>query len=142
MKISVTKRIREYGILRAIGSDRRQLYAMVFLEILLLCVIGIPCGLLAGLYSAKGILIAATGILNPDLFLVTGTQELSTAIAANSFGKPLPLTVSTVITLLFTVSAAFLPPDTPPRVSPAAAMAGRTVKIRRRIRKHKRIWSF
>ena len=61
----------------------------------------------AGLYSAKGILIAATGILNPDPFLVTGTQELSTAIAANSFGKPLPLTVSTVITLLFTVSAAF-----------------------------------
>ena len=142
MKISVTKRIREYGILRAIGSERRQLYAMVFLEIFLLCVIGIPCGLLAGLYSAKGILIAATGILNPDLFLVTGTQELSTAIAANSFGKPLPLTVSTVITLLFTVSAAFPAARYASRVSPAAAMAGRTVKIRRRIRKHKRIRSF
>ncbi|MCH1981884.1 ABC transporter permease [Ruminococcus sp. OA3] len=142
MKISVAKRIREYGTLRAIGSDRRQLYIMVFLEIILLCVIGIPCGLLAGLYSAKGILVAATGILNPDLFMVNSTQQLNAVIAANSFAKIFPLVLSAVITLLFTAAAAYPAARYASRVSPTVAMAGQAVRIRRHVRKVKKIRHF
>lgn len=66
LKIAVAKRIKEYGTLRAIGSERRQIYSLVSLQLLILCGIGIPIGILIGSLSAKGILIAATGVLNSD----------------------------------------------------------------------------
>lgn len=50
------------------------------LQMLILCTIGIPAGLLIGALSAKGILIAATGILNPDLFMADSTKELHAEI--------------------------------------------------------------
>ena len=57
LKISVSKRIKEYGVLRAIGSEKGQLYTIVSLQILILCLIGIPVGMIAGLLSTKGIII-------------------------------------------------------------------------------------
>lgn len=46
MKIAVSRRIRQYGVLRAIGGEKGQLYAVVSAEVLLLCTVGIPVGLL------------------------------------------------------------------------------------------------
>ena len=80
LKIAVTKRIREYGTLRAIGGERGQIYRIVALQLLVLCGIGIPIGLLLGVLSAKGILTAATGFLNPDLFMADSSSELNAAI--------------------------------------------------------------
>ena len=62
LKISITKRIKEYGTLRAIGGERGQIYRLVSLQLLILCGAGIPIGLLLGILSAKGVLIAATGL--------------------------------------------------------------------------------
>lgn len=61
LKVAVSKRIREYGTLRAIGSERRQLYMLVTVQLLILCGIGLPLGVLLGSFSAKGILTAALG---------------------------------------------------------------------------------
>ena len=84
LKISVAKRIKEYGILRAIGSERKQIYNLLSLQLFILCGIGVPIGLLIGALSAKGILIAATGILNPDLFMADSTTALNQTINAAS----------------------------------------------------------
>ena len=46
LKIAVVQRIKQYGTLRAIGGEKRQLYFLVTGQVLLLCVIGIPIGLL------------------------------------------------------------------------------------------------
>lgn len=48
LKIAITKRIKEYGTLRAIGSTQGQIYRLVSLELFILCGIGIPVGLLNG----------------------------------------------------------------------------------------------
>lgn len=61
LKISITKRIKEYGTLRAIGGERGQIYRLVSLQLLILCGIGIPIGLVLGTLAAKATLIAATG---------------------------------------------------------------------------------
>ena len=37
LKISITKRIKEYGTLRAIGGERGQIYRLVSLQLLILC---------------------------------------------------------------------------------------------------------
>lgn len=142
LKISITKRVKEYGTLRAIGGEQRQIYRLVSLQLLILCGIGIPVGLLLGLISAKAVLAAAIGLLNPELFLADSITELNTAIY-NTDGGNLPLLlVSVGITLLFAMLAAFPAARYASRVSPTVAMSGQTVKIRRRFKKSRKIRNF
>lgn len=141
LKVAVTRRIREYGTLRAIGSRKGQIYALVTVQLLLLCGIGLPLGLVLGVLSAKGILIAATGFLNPDLFLAGSAQELNQAIA-DSQADILPLIVSVLVTFLFAVLASFPSARYASRISPTEAMSGRNTKIRRRSRRQKKIRNF
>ena len=142
LKISITKRIKEYGTLRAMGGERGQVYRLVSLQLLILCGVGIPLGLLLGILSAKGVLIAATGILNPELFLVNSTDELNTAInSADTVNLPY-LLISVAITLIFAMIAAFPAARYASHVSPTVAMAGQTVKVKRKVRKTTKIRSF
>lgn len=142
LKVAVTKRIREYGTLRAIGSEGGQLYRLVTLQLVILCAIGLPPGLLLGALSAKSILIAALGLLSPELFMADTTQQLNEAVSASGTGGALPLCVSALITVLFAVFAAYPSARYAARVSPTVAMNGQVVKIRRRSRKQKRIRNF
>lgn len=142
LKIAVTKRIKEYGTLRAIGGEKGQIYRIVTLQLLVLCGLGIPFGLLLGAASAKGILTAATGILNPDLFMANSTGELAQTIRQTTADSFLPYFVSMAITLIFAMAAAFPAARYASRVSPTVAMSGQTVKIKRHSRKAKAIRHF
>ncbi|MDE6846543.1 MAG: FtsX-like permease family protein [Lachnospiraceae bacterium] len=142
LKVTVMKRIREYGTLRAIGGESRQLYTLVTTQIMLICVIGLPLGILLGVLSAKGILIAATGLLNPDLFMADSTQQLNDMIAGSGTGGILPILLSVAVTLLFAVLAAYPSAVYASRVSPTVAMSGQTVKVRRHSRRAKQIRHF
>lgn len=142
LKISVAKKIREYGTLRAMGGERGQLYGIVSLQLLILCGIGIPVGLLLGVFSAKGVLAAATGVLNPELFLAGSTEELNAAIYSTHTGNIPLLLMSVAVTLVFAMLAAFPAARYASRVSPVTAMSGTTVKINRRVKKNKRIHHF
>ena len=142
LKIAVSQRIRQYGVLRAIGGEKGQLYLLVTAQVLLLCAIGIPVGILMGTLSAKGILTAATGMLSPDIFLVQNTDELNRLIAENSAGKGIFLLASAAITLLFAFIAAIPAARYAAKVSPTVAMAGQSIKIKRRNRRTKKIRNF
>lgn len=142
LKISISKRVREYGTLRAIGAQRGQVYRLVSVQLLLLCGIGIPVGLLLGVLSAKGVLIAATGALNPDIFMANSAQELNSAISGAAEVKPIMLLASIAVTLTFAMLAAFPAARYAARVSPTVAMSGQTAKIKRRIRKSRTIHHF
>lgn len=142
LKIAVTKHIKEYGTLRAIGSERKQIYRLVSLQLFILCGIGIPIGLLIGALSAKGILIAATGILNPDLFMADSAAELNQTIRASSSNNILFYCVSIAVTLIFAMLAAFPAARYASRVSPTVAMSGQNVNVKRRMRKVRTIHNF
>lgn len=142
LKVAVMKRIREYGTLRAMGGERRQLYALVTVQIMLLSVIGLPPGMLLGVLSAKGILTAATGMLNPELFMADTTEQLGDMIAGSGTGGILPLLLSVAVTLLFAVLAAYPSAVYASRVSPTVAMSGQAVKVKRRSRKAKKVRNF
>ena len=142
LKISVSKRMKEYGTLRAIGGEKSQLYQIVVLEVLLLCAAGIPVGMLLGSLSAEGILAAATGLISPDLFLVRDAGELRALIAENSALKGASLAVSGAVTLGFALLAALPAARAAARVSPVAAMAGANRKVRRGKRRAKTIRRF
>lgn len=142
LKIAVSGRCRQYGVLRAIGGEKRQLYRIVTAEILLLCTLGIPVGLLTGLLSASGILSAATGLLSPEIFLVQDAAELKELIRTNSSGKWIFLLLSAAITLLFAFLAAVPAARSAAQVSPVTAMSGTGVRIKRRNRRVRKIRSF
>lgn len=142
LKIAVTRRIKEYGTLRAIGGERGQIYRIVTLQLIALCGIGIPFGLLLGALSAKGILTAATGVLNPDLFMADSAGELAQTIRQTTSDSFWPYLISIAITLLFAMAAAFPAARYASRVSPTVAMSGQAVKIKRRSRKAKAIRNF
>ncbi len=143
LKIAVARRIRHYGILRAIGAKEGQLYRIVAEEILLLCMIGIPAGMLLGFLSAKGILTAALSQLSPEMFLVQDADELRELLAVNSSGKLGLLLFSALITLLSAFLASVPAARTAAKVSPVTAMHDMMdKKIRRRKRNRRKIENF
>lgn len=142
MKISITKRIREYGTLRAIGGERGQIYRLVSLQLLILCGAGIPVGLLLGSISSKAVLAAAAGFLSPELFLVDTTEELNAAIYSADGGNVFLLLVSVLVTLVFAMLAAFPAARYASHVSPTVAMAGQAVKIKGQRKRNRKIRNF
>ena len=139
LKIAVSRRIKQYGVLRAIGGEKGQLYFLITGQVLLLCAIGVPIGLILGGLSAKGILTAATGFLSPEIFLVQDSAELNKLIAENSSGKWGFLLISAVITL---VLAALPAARFAAKVSPVIAISGTNAKVKRKKRNVRRIRNF
>lgn len=142
LKIAVSRRTAQYGVLRAIGADKSRLCFLVSAQVLLLCAAGIPPGMLLGTLSAKGILTAATGLLSPEIFLARDAEELNRLIAENSGGKGLFLLAGAAVTLIFALIAALPAARYAARVAPTVAMAGSKIKIRRRSREEKKIRNF
>ena len=107
--ITVSQRIREYGLLRTLGASRRQVLASVFVEAALIGLVGAVLGVLGGLLFAKGIesLFDALGIGLPTTAPVIATRTVI---------------VSVVIGLAVTLVAVLNPALRSTRVPPIAAM--------------------
>jgi putative ABC transport system permease protein len=107
--ITVSQRIREYGLLRTLGASRRQVLASVFIEAALIGLFGAVLGVIGGLLFAKGIesLFNALGIGLPTTALVVAGRTV---------------VISVVIGLAVTLIAVLNPALRSTRVPPIAAM--------------------
>lgn len=65
--ISVSKDIRFYGLLKTIGATKKQIKRMVQWQVLKLCGVGIPCGLIAGAVTSFIIVPMTLRILFPTV---------------------------------------------------------------------------
>lgn len=142
LKISVTKKIKEYGCLRAIGAEPNQIYKIVILQILILCTVAIPIGAVIGIISLKGITGMVTNILNPDILLANDNKEITELIHKNTTAYMFPLVLSTNVSLIFSLISALPSAIYASHVSPKIAMAGSTTKIKRKIKREKTIKNF
>ncbi|HGS9062408.1 TPA: ABC transporter permease [Clostridioides difficile] len=142
LKISVTKKIKEYGCLRAIGAEPNQIYKIVILQILILCTVAIPIGAVIGIISSKGITGMVTNILNPDILLANDNKEITELIHKNTTAYMFPLVLSTNVSLIFSFISALPSAIYASRVSPKIAMADSTTKIKRKIKREKAIKNF
>lgn len=143
LKIAVTRRIGQYGMLRAIGARKGQLYRIVAKEVLLLCACGIPVGTLLGFWSAKSILAMALNQLSPEIFLTQTQEQLQELIAASGSGPWEYFLLSAFITLLFVFLAAAPAAWFAAKVPPVMAIYGRSEgKIRRKNRTIQNIKGF
>ena len=57
-QISVVERIKQFGLLRAVGTTPRQIRKIVLREATILAVIAIPLGLICGIIAINGISIS------------------------------------------------------------------------------------
>lgn len=69
--ISVSRDVRFYGLLKTVGTTKRQIKKIVRYQALLLCCIGIPFGLVLGWLCGKVLLPFAGKITNYDSFAVS-----------------------------------------------------------------------
>ncbi|HEX3264698.1 MAG TPA: FtsX-like permease family protein [Candidatus Limnocylindrales bacterium] len=91
LTMGVVERIREIGVLRAIGMSRRQVMRMVVVEAALLGVVGVVVGSVAGLGAGAVLLQLGGGLTNPG-------------------GLPwLPIGVATLLGLVLPALAAIYP---------------------------------
>ena len=142
LKIAVSRRIGQYGILRAMGGTKGQVYFLVAAQVVLLCAAGIPAGLLLGALSARGILTAVAGQLSPNVLMARDQGELARLIAENSGGKGLFLLASAAITLVFALLASLPAARYAANVPPTVAMAGQRARVRGKARRIRPIRSF
>ncbi|MFJ7130317.1 ABC transporter permease [Streptomyces sp. NPDC098101] len=105
----VAQRTREIGLMRAIGSSRRQVNRSVLIEALLLGLVGSAAGVAAGVGLAVGLmkLMSAVGM------------ELSTGDLTVKWTTPV---VGVVLGVVVTVLAAYVPARRAGRISPMAAL--------------------
>jgi len=142
LKIAVTKRIKDYGILRAIGAEKSKLYLLVSLQLAILCGIGIPIGIVLGIFSTKSITIATSSFFNPELFMASSKTEVIAMIDENEGSKLIPLVISVAITILSSFLSALPAAHYAAKVSPTIAIMGQKTSIKRRNRKVKHIRNF
>lgn len=142
LKIAAAKRVKEYGILRAIGAERGQLYSLVSLQLLILCGIGIPIGIILGILAANGITAGVTSFFSPEIFMTNSQNEVAALVSANGGSRIIPLIISMVVSLLFAFVAAMPTARWAANVSPTISMSGYIVNVKRKKRKTKRIRNF
>ena len=119
--MSVFERIREMGILSALGMKGRHIMQMLLLEAVCLGLGGIALGLIIGLSGVA--YITYVGIPIGDIASVAGT---SVALGSTINGRFVPGTFAglSLATLLIILAAALYPAWYAARLEPAEALRG------------------
>ena len=125
--ISVAERTRQFGLLASLGASRRQLRLSVVAEALMLGVVGIPVGVLAGIGGTAAVL-HFTGAGFQAILGVS--QGLSLAIS------PFAIAASVVFSLITLLVSAWIPALRAGRVSAVDAIRQtQDVRLSRRARR-------
>lgn len=100
--ISISERIRQFGIMRSIGASNRQIRRMVLFEAFLLAIIGIILGVIVG---CVGIGVTLAWVQNNFIANITNKVGLGLRLVIS----PLPILIAVTICLVTTIVAAYIP---------------------------------
>lgn len=111
--ISVSERTKQFGLLSSVGATRKQLRKMVIFEALVVSVIGIPLGVLAGI-GGIGVTLLFIGDKFQDIFSNSITLSLSVS--------PVSVAVAVVIALVTVLISAWIPSKRATNISAVEAI--------------------
>lgn len=111
--ISISERKKQFGILNSIGATKSQVMKLVFLEALLISIIGIPIGLLSGTVAIDIVFKIIESFFKTSLF-----GELGLKIVFS----PAMLIASTLIILITIAISTILPAINAAKTSPLEAI--------------------
>lgn len=116
--ISVSERMRQFGLLSSLGASKRQLRHVVYAEALLLASIGIPIGLAIGLMGT----FVVFNIAGEGIGMLIDQQAFSGASISTITVNPVILVVCTALTLLTVFASTVFPAWRASRVSAIEAI--------------------
>lgn len=110
--ISVTERFKEYGMLRSVGATKKQIKRSVLFEGLCLGAIGIPLGILSGIFAVFVLIKLVNIILAPSLNGILFVFHISW----------IPTVLSIVLAVLTIVLSALVPAKRASKITPIEAI--------------------
>ena len=126
--ISVSERTKQFGLLKSVGATNKQIRRTVLTEALLLCVIGIPVGLLVGV-GGIGLTLRFLRPAFDTMIRLEGAGDVSMRL---SLSVP-ALLIAAGIGLFTALVSAWIPAKRATRLSPISAIRqSADVKVRAR----------
>ncbi|MEA4827341.1 MAG: FtsX-like permease family protein [Clostridium sp.] len=122
-QISVVERVKQFGLLRAVGTTPRQIRKIILREATFLAAIGVPIGLCCGIIALYGIDLAFKIIGKGELVFIKPTITLDVLI------------ISTIIGLVSIYASAMIPAIFAGRISPLVAISSRNSIAKEKIKK-------
>jgi len=126
-QISVVERIKQFGLLRAVGTTPRQIRKIVLREATILAAIAIPLGLICGIIAIYGISIAF------KLIGADSVMPMKTSIS------PMVLCISAAVGLVSIYLSALVPAFFAGRISPLNAISGRNSITKEKIKRRNNV---
>lgn len=124
-QISVVERIKQFGLLRAVGSTPKQIRRIVLREATFLAVIGIPLGLLCGVVAMYGI---------GFVFKLIGAESV---YPMKTYISPKIMLLSAAVGIASVYISALIPAFFAGRISPLVAISSRLSITKEKIKKRK-----
>lgn len=115
--ISVSERTKQFGLLSSIGATRRQLRRSVFFEAGVLCLIGIPLGLLCG-WGGIAVVLSLLGSTVDQLF----SFGINHAVTLRAVLSPVALLGAAAVSILTILISAWIPARRATRITPMDAI--------------------
>ena len=97
--ISIIQRLSEYGMLRAIGGNKSQVFKLTFYELLILSLISLPLGMLIGIVGSKAIGVYVCSTIAENSFEIANI-----VISKNPIIMSLIFIIIMIIVLCYIVS--------------------------------------
>lgn len=129
-QISLVERVRQFGLLRAIGAGKKQIRKLVFREAALLGVSGSLIGALFGVLALYIVMQVAKILLPAEVFHRSVQLSLSWRIIG----------MSILIGIVTVLISAFLPAHYAGKTTPLIAISGRDGIHKEKIRRSRRSW--
>ncbi|WML34133.1 ABC transporter permease [Clostridium sp. OS1-26] len=124
-QISVVERIKQFGLLRAVGGTPKQIRKIVLKEATVLAAIGVPLGLVCGIIAIYGISFAFKLIGGESIFPMKPVID------------PNIMAISGGVGLISIYLSALIPAIFAGRISPLVAISSRTAITKEKIKRRK-----
>lgn len=126
-QISVVERIKQFGLLRAVGTTPRQIRNIVMREATFVILIGVPLGIVCGIIAINGIALA---------FKIIGGDTVNILKLSIS---PIILGISAVVGIISVYISALLPSLFAGKISPLMAISSRASISKEKIKRRKNV---
>ncbi|WP_027623368.1 ABC transporter permease [Clostridium lundense] len=124
-QISVVERIKQFGLLRAVGATPRQIRSIVLREATVMSLVGIPMGILSGVFA---------------IFVVAQIFKMMSNSAFAQMNVDISYTILAISALVGLVSiyvSALIPARFAGKISPLVAISSRNSIVKEKIRKNR-----
>ena len=124
--ISVSERTRQFGILKSIGATKKQIRKTVLYEAVVLCIIGIPVGILAG---CLGIAVTFSLLSDSISTFLAELTELKLSIEIS----PVAIIFASLLSFMTVIISAYIPAKKAIKINPIDSVRQLDeIKIRRK----------